>query len=87
MAKYGLRWMDSDMHLCEPIDLWDKYMDRKFRDMAPRWTGDRGKHHLPGQSSGRLSSALGRQQKRPLLSGDGHNSRTTFLGFRALLDR
>ncbi len=52
MAKYGLRWMDSDMHLCEPIDLWDKYIDRKFRDMAPRWTGDMGKHHLLGNRAG-----------------------------------
>jgi predicted TIM-barrel fold metal-dependent hydrolase len=28
--------MDSDMHLREPADLWDKYMEPEFRDQAPK---------------------------------------------------
>ena len=28
--------IDADGHILEPLDLWDKYMDLKFRDRAPR---------------------------------------------------
>ena len=28
--------MDSDMHLREPADLWEKYMDPEWRDRAPK---------------------------------------------------
>ena len=28
--------IDADGHILEPLDLWDKYMDPKFRDRAPR---------------------------------------------------
>src|SRR6266403_747640 len=28
--------MDSDMHLREPADLWDKYMEPEWRDRAPK---------------------------------------------------
>ena len=31
MARYGLKWIDSDMHLCEPIDLWDAYIDPAYQ--------------------------------------------------------
>ena len=33
--KNGFKVVDSDMHLIEPADLWQRYMDRKFRDAAP----------------------------------------------------
>jgi uncharacterized protein len=33
--KNGFKVVDSDMHLIEPADLWQRYMDRKFRDCAP----------------------------------------------------
>lgn len=45
MAKYGLKWLDSDMHLCEPVDLWDAYIDPQYRQWVPRWTGVAGKDH------------------------------------------
>ena len=36
--------MDSDMHVIEPADLWDRYIDLAFRDRRPRgfarWPGD-----------------------------------------------
>ncbi len=38
MSKNGFKVMDSDMHVMEPIDLWDRYMKPKFRDRAPRPT-------------------------------------------------
>src|SRR5207237_10398571 len=36
MAKNGFRVFDSDMHIMEPPDLWERYIDPEFRDMAPR---------------------------------------------------
>ncbi|HVO95736.1 MAG TPA: amidohydrolase family protein, partial [Terriglobales bacterium] len=36
MAKNGFRILDSDMHIMEPPDLWEKYIDAKFRTRAPR---------------------------------------------------
>ena len=30
--KDGLRFVDCDMHIMEPVDLSDKYLDKKFRD-------------------------------------------------------
>ena len=34
--KQGFKIIDSDMHIMEPMDLWDKYIEAKFRDHAPR---------------------------------------------------
>ena len=34
--KNGFKILDSDMHLREPADLWDKYMEPEFRDQAPK---------------------------------------------------
>jgi len=31
--------MDSDMHLAEPGDLWDKYIEPELRDKVADWTG------------------------------------------------
>ncbi|HEX2227316.1 MAG TPA: amidohydrolase family protein [Candidatus Binatia bacterium] len=36
MAKAGFRIIDSDMHIMEPPDLWERYIDSKYRDRAPR---------------------------------------------------
>jgi hypothetical protein len=33
--KNGFKAMDSDMHVMEPCDLWQKYIDRKYLDRAP----------------------------------------------------
>jgi predicted TIM-barrel fold metal-dependent hydrolase len=35
MAKGGFRIMDSDMHIMEPPDLWQRYIDLEFRSIAP----------------------------------------------------
>ena len=39
--------IDADGHVLEPIDIWDKYIDPKFRDRAPRIVRDTdGKERL-----------------------------------------
>ncbi len=35
MAKHGFKVMDSDMHIMEPPDLWQRYIAPEFRDRAP----------------------------------------------------
>ena len=34
--KNGLKIIDSDMHIMEPPDLWDNYVDAPFKQHAPR---------------------------------------------------
>ena len=34
--KSNFKIMDSDMHLREPANLWEKYMDPEWRDRAPK---------------------------------------------------
>jgi predicted TIM-barrel fold metal-dependent hydrolase len=36
MAKQGFKILDSDMHVMEPADLWQRYIDGKYRARAPR---------------------------------------------------
>ena len=36
MAKNGFRIMDCDIHVDEPPDLWEKYMEPAFSDRIPR---------------------------------------------------
>jgi predicted TIM-barrel fold metal-dependent hydrolase len=36
MSKNGFRVLDSDMHVLEPPDLWQRYIDPRFRDRAPQ---------------------------------------------------
>ncbi|HLG72438.1 MAG TPA: amidohydrolase family protein [Chloroflexota bacterium] len=37
--KNGLKWMDSDMHLAEPWDLWQSYVEPELREQVPELTG------------------------------------------------
>ena len=36
MAKQGFKILDSDMHIMEPPDLWERYIDSKYKSQAPR---------------------------------------------------
>lgn len=36
MAKRGFKVFDSDMHIMEPPDLWQRFTAEEFRDQAPR---------------------------------------------------
>ena len=39
--------VDADGHILEPLDLWVKYIDPKFRDRAPKIVkGENGKERL-----------------------------------------
>ncbi len=54
--------IDADGHILEPLDLWDKYIDPKFRDRAPRIVkGENGKERLVIEEhrSATANSALG----------------------------
>ena len=33
--KDGFKVFDSNMHVLEPVDLWERYIDPSFRDRAP----------------------------------------------------
>jgi predicted TIM-barrel fold metal-dependent hydrolase len=41
--KEGLRFVDCDMHIMEPVDLFDRYLDKKFRDRVSLPIGADGK--------------------------------------------
>ncbi len=34
--KNAFKILDSDMHLMEPVDLWERYIDAKYKADAPR---------------------------------------------------
>ena len=36
MARNGFKAMDSDMHVFEPADLWQRYIDKKYLERAPK---------------------------------------------------
>ena len=40
--KDGLRFVDSDMHVMEPPDLFERYLDRRFRDRVSLPIGGSG---------------------------------------------
>ena len=42
MARSGFKVFDSDMHVIEPADLWQRYIEAPFKDRAPR-----GSSHSP----------------------------------------
>ena len=37
--KNGFRIIDSDMHIIEPPEMWEKYIDGAFKDRAPKIVG------------------------------------------------
>jgi predicted TIM-barrel fold metal-dependent hydrolase len=39
MAKDGYAVLDSDLHVVEPPDLWERYIDAPFKNRAPRGIG------------------------------------------------
>ena len=41
MAKNGFRMIDAEMHVMEPTDLWQRYIDAEFQDRAPRRLDER----------------------------------------------
>src|SRR5712664_3117670 len=41
MAKQGFRIIDAEMHVMEPVDLWERYIDPEFKARAPRRLSER----------------------------------------------
>ena len=41
MAKNGFKLIDAEMHVMEPVDLWQRYIDPEFRTRAPRRLDER----------------------------------------------
>lgn len=41
MAKNGFKLIDAEMHVMEPVDLWQRYIDPEFKDRAPRRLDER----------------------------------------------
>jgi predicted TIM-barrel fold metal-dependent hydrolase len=41
MAKNGFRMIDAEMHVMEPVDLWERYIDPEFKARAPRRLSER----------------------------------------------
>lgn len=41
MAKDGFTMIDAELHVMEPVDLWERYIDPEFKDRAPRRLSER----------------------------------------------
>src|SRR5216683_5199569 len=41
MARNGFKLIDAEMHVMEPTDLWQRYIDPEFRTRAPRRLDER----------------------------------------------
>ena len=68
--------IDADGHILEPVDLWDKYIDPKFRARAPRMfvdTDGKDRLHIDGTIIGG-PRRCGRTQTRR-----GHPAGAVFL--------
>lgn len=46
------RVMDSDLHVVEPVDLWQRYIDPKFKDQAPIGMNHGGRFDSLSKASG-----------------------------------
>ncbi|HZO41385.1 MAG TPA: amidohydrolase family protein [Methylomirabilota bacterium] len=58
MAKGGFKVMDSDIHVDEPHDLWDRYLEPRFKDRAPRFAAIDGSHSNGWQFEGKVFPAF-----------------------------
>ena len=79
MSKAGFRVLDSDLHVIEPSDLYDRYLDPAYRDRTPRPTHTRGAYtvfstdyphsdsHFPEATNLFLKLPLSEQSKRKIL--------------------
>ena len=89
MSKNGFLVFDSDMHIMEPPDLWQRFTDEEFRDQAPigvtsENVRDLGTRHPDGtrwgvlapgsQSTGSRTKTGHNYDKNQLLYAD-HSSR------------
>src|SRR4029077_13347903 len=67
MANGKFKVLDSDIHIIEPPDLWQRYIDPAFRDRAPiGLTEDQGDLRLAyqGKGWGRVAIDADRSRRR-----------------------
>src|SRR5438445_10565879 len=76
--KDGLRFVDSDMHIMEPPDLFDRYLDPKFKDRisVPIGADGRPKRGAAGLTiiDGLPTSDMDLQQYRKRVRNSGPQS-------------
>ena len=54
--KNGFRVMDSDLHTMEPDNLWDRYLEKPYRNRLPQFTHEKDwASHVPLIKMGELS--------------------------------
>src|SRR5262249_33492264 len=66
LARDGFKIMDSDLHILEPADLWERYIDPAFKDRAPIGLTDirRGLGVVvEGQTYGHAAEGIGRKRR------------------------
>ena len=86
MAKNGFKVIDSDMHIIEPVDLWQRYIDPGFRGVAPIGTANSASDLNLIHPDGRL---WGRDPLRAMATGrgPGQNSQQVEERYRPHADR
>jgi predicted TIM-barrel fold metal-dependent hydrolase len=86
MAKNGFKVIDSDMHIIEPVDLWQRYIDPGFRGVAPIGTANSASDLNLIHPDGRL---WGRDPLRAMATGraPGQNSKQVEERYRPHADR
>jgi predicted TIM-barrel fold metal-dependent hydrolase len=84
--KDGLRFVDSDMHIMEPPDLFDRYLDPKFKDRVsvPIGADGRAKRGAAGLTviDGLPTSDMDLQQYRKRVRNSGPQSTQPLSGSR-----
>ena len=84
MANNGFKVLDSDMHVIEPPDLWQRYIEPKYRDQAPKGTNEyfmdlRLTHN--GKVISRYQDQFGDEIDRGTDMAERYDRLTTFKGF------
>jgi len=67
--KNGFKIFDSDLHVIESPNIYEDYIDPRFRDQAPRWT--RHPEHGKRLAAWRRASVSGVDRHR------GHRGKRT----------
>jgi predicted TIM-barrel fold metal-dependent hydrolase len=82
--KNGFKIIDSDMHIMEPLDLWEKYIDPRFKERAPRpvrvpTRGDLSLLMVDGKEPRQNSPTLAHDVR--MISGKRNNTRGDVIDF------
>src|SRR5262249_10826576 len=59
MARHAYRIISADSHTLEPPDLWEKWLERKYLDTAPKLVEDKDGGHARIYMGGNTPEPLG----------------------------